>query len=115
MNVFSLDSQRFKIVLNVTNTGSRDGKETVQLYLSPLHAETERSVKELKAFKKIELSAGETKRVVFEIHKKDFARFDEKQMCWITDRGKYEILAGSSVKDIRVKDAVELTEGVYEK
>ncbi|MBE6355268.1 glycoside hydrolase family 3 C-terminal domain-containing protein [Treponema sp.] len=115
LNVIQMDSQRIKAVLNVKNTGARYGKETVQIYLSPVNPKTERSIKELKAFKKIELEAGETKRVVFEIHKKDFARFDENRQCWITDSGKYEIMAGSSVKDIRLKSSVELSEGFYEK
>ncbi|MCR5217636.1 beta-glucosidase [Treponema sp.] len=115
MEVIPVDSERFKIILNVENTGSMAGKETVELYISPLAPACQRSSIELKAFKKVFLEAGERKRIVLELSKKDFARFDSDYMCWKTDEGAYEIIAASSVRDKRLVKEIFLDGEVYEK
>ena len=64
-------NQALKASITVTNSGSKDGKEVVQLYIRDVVGSTTRPVKELKGFQKIELKAGETKTVTFNITPED--------------------------------------------
>ena len=57
----------YKVSVDVTNTGAREGKEIVQLYIGDNESSLERPVKELKGFKKVALAPGETAKVTFEI------------------------------------------------
>ena len=74
------DNETLTINVDVTNTGDRDGKETVLLYTSELYASIAPDTKRLRAFNKIELKAGETKTVTFKISAKDIA--------YVNDDGK---------------------------
>lgn len=85
------------VSVKITNTSEYDGKETVQLYVSS-DDQLFRCVKELKAFKKIELKAGETKTVEFEI-KDSF--FEVWQNGFKKAKGNYHIMIASSSKDIK--------------
>jgi len=78
------------ITVDVTNKGSRSGKEVVQLYVNDLVASITPSIKKLRAFDKIELAAGETKTVNFKIKSEDlaFVGVDNK---WITEAGEFEV------------------------
>ncbi len=87
----------------IKNTGDVDGAEVVQLYIRDLVATDPRPLKELKDFKKVFLKAGEKKEVSFEITNEDLSFFSLKQNKWIVESGEFEILIGSSSKDIRIK------------
>ena len=89
------------ITVPVTNTGSRAGKEIVQLYIADKEASVMRPEKELKGFAKFELAAGETKSVKFEIEKEALSFFDDKQHCWVAEPGEFEALIGAASDDIR--------------
>lgn len=89
------------VSLDVKNTGNYSGKETVQLYVSKLNSKVERADKELKAFKKIMIGKGQTAMLNMTIAVKDLAYFDSNSMKWVVEPGEYEILAGSSSKDIK--------------
>ena len=89
------------ITVPVTNTGSRAGKEIVQLYIADKEASVMRPEKELKGFAKVELAAGETKSVKFEIEKEALSFFDDKQHCWVAEPGEFEALIGAASDDIR--------------
>ncbi len=91
--------------LDVTNTGDRDGKEVVQLYVSDLQATVKRPPKELKAFQKISLTAGETKTVRFELDSRAFSFWDGE---WFVEPGVFDLLVGSSSQDIRARAAVSM-------
>lgn len=86
--------------LKVKNTGKYAGKETVQLYISKEGSAVERAEKELKAFKKIKIAAGETANVTLSIPVKDLAYYDANGKKWVVEPGKYKLLAGTSSKDI---------------
>ena len=86
--------------LKIKNTGKYAGKETVQLYVSKSGSVVERAEKELKAFKKIEIAAGETANVTLNIPVKDLAYYDVKTSKWVVEPGKYKLLAGTSSRDI---------------
>ena len=82
--------------INVTNTGSRTGAETVQLYISDKKASVVRPVKELKAFQKVFLQPGETKQVSFTIDRSALSFYDEQTSSWKAEPGDFEALAGTS-------------------
>lgn len=96
------------ITLPVTNTGSREGSEVIQLYISDLKSSLPRPVKELKGFSKVKLAPGETREVTFTIGKEALSFFDDTRHEWVAEPGKFEALVGASSTDIRNKVAFEL-------
>lgn len=97
----------FKVSVDVTNTGAREGKEIVQLYIGDHESTLERPVKELKGFKKIALAQGETKTVTFEITADMLKYYDPAQCAWVLESGKFTAYVGAASDDIRT--AVEFT------
>ena len=85
----------------VTNTGTREGKETVQLYVGDVKCSVDRPVKELKGFEKVSLAPGETKTVSFTIAPRDLQFFDEATHQWKSEPGKFKFYIGASSADIR--------------
>lgn len=96
------------ITLPVTNTGSREGSEVIQLYISDLKSSLPRPVKELKGFSKTKLAPGETREVTFTIGKEALSFFDDTRHEWVAEPGKFEAWIGASSTDIRNKVAFEL-------
>jgi beta-glucosidase len=94
------------VTVTVKNTGKREGKETVQLYVRDTHSSVVRPEKELKGFEKVTLKAGESKRVVFKLDKRAFAYYNTEIGDWYVEYGEFEILIGSSSADIRQKASV---------
>jgi len=94
--------------LTVKNTGDRDGKEVVQLYIADKEASVDRPEKELKGFEKVFLKAGETKKVSFAIDVDMLKFFDEETHAWKAEPGAFEALVGSASDDIRVRCSFEL-------
>lgn len=91
-----------KVSFQLTNTGKRRGKEVVQLYVHDEECKWTRPEKELKAFAKVELDPGEQQTIVFELEERDFSYFNTKYNRWAADTGYFQILLGSSSKDIRI-------------
>lgn len=98
-----------KLTFSVKNIGKRAGAETVQVYIASIAAQVDRPDKELKAFTKVELGAGRSKKISLTLKQKDFAYFDEQLHKFITDAGDYEILVGASCTDIRLRGIVTLS------
>ncbi len=96
------------INIPVKNTGSRTGKEVVQVYVSDLKSSLPRPIKELKGFSKVELNPGEEKTVSITLDSDAFKFFDDKQHKWIAEPGKFEVLVGASSTDIKDRVAFEL-------
>ncbi|MBR2528710.1 MAG: glycoside hydrolase family 3 C-terminal domain-containing protein [Blautia sp.] len=94
------DTQTLSVCVDVTNTGSRSGKEVVQLYVGAPECEVFRPVRELKGFEKIELSPGETKTVTFSLDRRAFAYWNTKLHDWFVADGDYTIQIGRSSRDI---------------
>ena len=92
-----------RVSVDITNTGTRDGKEVVQLYVSDKVSSVPRPSKELKGFKKLLLKSGEKQTVIFKLDKRSFAFYDIGKKQWVAETGEYELLAGSSSRDIRQK------------
>jgi len=83
----------------VTNTGSRQGAEVVQLYIRDLKASVTRPVKELKGFSKIDLKPGESRKVTFALTAEDLA-FYNQTMTKVTEPGKFEVFVGGNSRDV---------------
>lgn len=100
------------VTLQIKNTGSRAGKEVVQLYVSaPDNAAANKPAKELKAFAKTgELQPGQAQTVTLELPKSELASFDAEASAWVVTPGRYELLIGASSRDIRAKLSVEAAE-----
>ena len=97
------------VSLNVTNAGSRDGAEVVQLYVHDTQPQIDKPVRELKGFQRVELKAGETKKVSFEIKPRALSYCDVAGKQWKADAGNYELQIGSSSRDIRLTVPLQLT------
>ena len=90
----------FKVSIDVTNTGSREGKEIVQLYIGDEESSLERPVKELKGFKKIALAPGARAKVTFEIEP-DMLKFYDPERGWVLEEGGFTAYIGAASDDIR--------------
>jgi beta-glucosidase len=97
-----------QVALKVKNTGSRAGAEVVELYVHDGHAKIDRPVHELKAFRRVELAAGETKTVEFTLDRNAFSYWNPATKAWQADPGTFEIQAGASSRDIRLKAPFDL-------
>jgi beta-glucosidase len=95
------DGGNIAITVNVKNSGDRKGKEVVQLYIGDEKASVVRPLKELKHFQKIELEAGESQDVTFNISVDDLKFYDESVAGWKAEAGKFRAYIGSSSTDIR--------------
>ena len=91
------------VSLTVKNTGKYDGSEVVQLYVGLRNAIVFRPEKELKGFKKVFLKSGESKTVTIPFDDKTFRYWNVKTDNWEIEMGDYDIMAGASVNDIRLK------------
>jgi len=98
-----------KVSVQVKNIGTRVGKEIVQLYVSDKEASLPRPIKELKGFAKVELKPDETKTVGFTLSDRDFSFYNPYLGKWVAEAGKFEILIGSSSKDIQLVGPCTLT------
>ena len=94
-----------KIQVRVKNTGVRNGTETVQVYIRNI-ADKEGPLKTLKAYRKVDLQAGESKTVTIDLPRKSFEGWDAKTNTMRVVSGKYEIMVGNSSAD---KDLKKIT------
>jgi beta-glucosidase len=103
----SSDSQ-LKVTLKLTNQGRRKGAEVVQLYLHDGHSAVDRPVKELKAFQRVQLSPGQSTVVSFTLDKNALAYYSTEKKTWIAEPGKFDVLVGTSSRDIRLQQSFDL-------
>ncbi len=96
------------VSLNIRNTGKIDGDEIVQLYIHDPVASVEREVRSLKGFERVSLKAGEQKEVRFRIDKSHLSFFDTTTNRWVAEPGQFEVIAGSSSRDLRLKQSFTL-------
>ena len=84
---------------DLTNTGSRDGAEVAQLYIGASLCDVVRPLKELKAYQRVFLRAGETKHVTLQPGKEAFCYYDAAMHYGLHD-GRYALLLGTSSEEI---------------
>lgn len=99
------------VSFDLENTGSQAGKEVVQIYVANHASQTIVPVDELRDFVKVELQPGETKHLTVKLSRRAFAWYNPENETWEADNGQYEILVGSSSRDIRLRQKFELTIG----
>lgn len=92
---------KLTVKLTVKNTGTREGQEVVQLYISDKKSSLPRPVKELKGFRKVRLAPGEAKEVTFTIDKEALSFFDDARHAWVAEPGKFEAVIAASAADIK--------------
>ena len=93
----------YEVSVTVKNTGSYDGKEVVQLYISaPDNKAANKPAKELKAYAKTKLlKPGESEMLTLTVKAEDLASFDEAASAWVVAEGEYQFLIAASSQDIK--------------
>lgn len=89
--------------VNITNTGNRPGKETVQLYIRDMVGSITRPVKELIGFQQVTLAPGETRKVSFNITVNDL-RFYNSDLQYVYEPGAFKVFIGASSADVKESD-----------
>lgn len=102
----ALTGALYEIAVTVKNDSDRAGKEVVQIYVSPENSKKERPYHELRAFEKIELEPGQEKTVRLLLTGQAFTYYDEEQHAFTIEKGAYEVQAGSSSRDIRLRQKI---------
>ncbi|MDR0619370.1 MAG: glycoside hydrolase family 3 C-terminal domain-containing protein [Bacteroidales bacterium] len=107
--ITKIEGEIMRLDIKVKNTGTTDGAEVVQLYISDKKSSLPRPVKELKDFDKVYVEAGKTAIATVSITADDLKYYDDKKGQWVLEAGDFEALVGSSSSDIRltVKFAVK--------
>lgn len=100
------DTEVLRVSVRVANTGSRAGKEVVQLYVRDPESSVIRPDKELKGFDKVALAPGESRVVTFELDKRSFSYYDPEAREWTVETGDFELLIGRSSRDIVLSETV---------
>ncbi len=103
------ENDQLQVTLTVTNSGKVKGKEVIQLYVADKESTVQRPVQELKAFDKIELEPGESKEVSLTLNNRDFSYYSKVYDRWLAESGEFDILIGSSSRDIRLKGSLNLS------
>jgi len=93
--------ERIRATVTVTNTGTRPGKEVVQLYVGALDAPSPRPPRELKGFEKVDLAPGESRVVSFAVMTRDLSHWSIRAHGWVQEPGRFELSVGASSRDIR--------------
>ncbi len=93
--------------MTVTNTGAVRGGEVVQVYVRDVEATVARPPDELKAFAKVWLDPGASKELSFELDERAFAFWDIDAHDWIVEPGEFELLVGTSSRNIHHRVTVQ--------
>ena len=96
------------VKFTIQNAGTLPGSEVTQLYIQDVECSVPRPLKELKGFQKVELKQGEEKVVSILLSKRDFSFWNPQIKDWYAEKGKFNVLVGSSSQDIRLKKEIEL-------
>jgi beta-glucosidase len=97
---------------DIANAGSRDGEEVAELYVSQEHPRLPRPPKELKGFAKVLVRAGESRTLQIPLELPAFSYYDPSAGGaggWVADKDSFDILIGSSSRDIRLRGKYDLT------
>src|SRR5262249_23057174 len=105
--VASAAAPKVIISCDVTNAGSREGDEVVQLYTHESVTSVTTYEKNLRGFERIHLKPGETKTVSFILTHDDLALWD-RQMHFVVEPGKFKVMIGSGSEDIRLNGVFEI-------
>ena len=102
------DKKNIRVTVSVKNTSGRDGEEVVQLYASYPDSKVERPSKQLRAFKRIPIKAGETREVTLTVPKEELGYWNEEKQMFVVEPGTVKLLIGASSEDIRLEGKIRL-------
>jgi len=102
------DKKNIRVTVSVKNTSGRDGEEVVQLYASYPDSKVERPSKQLRAFKRIPIKAGESREVTLTVPKEELGYWNEEKQMFVVEPGTVKLLIGASSEDIRLEGKVKL-------
>ncbi len=97
-----------EVSFDITNVSEVDGSEVAQVYVHEVHPTVFRPYKELKAFEKVDIKAGETVRVTLPLDRRAFAFYSTAIDDWMVNPGHFEILVGPNAVDIELGTSVEI-------
>ena len=101
--------QKINLSLKIKNTGYVEGKEIIQVYISKINSKIDRPTKELKGFSKTRLlNVAESSILDIEIPLSDFSYWNEEINNWSIENGEYNILIGSSSRDIKLEEKIKI-------
>jgi beta-glucosidase len=103
------DGGEVTVTADITNSGNLDGDEVVQLYLSYPNGTDPRLVKELKAFKRVNIPAGKTQTVGFTLNATAFEHWSEEAGAMRVQPGNVEVMIGRSSGDIQLSETLTIT------
>jgi beta-glucosidase len=103
---------KVNVEFDVQNTGTVAGAEVAQIYLHQVACRVSRPFKELKAFKKVFLAPGETKTISVDLDSSSVSYYKEKLEDFAYDKGEYDLLIGSSSRDIRLNGSFVITDSL---
>ena len=101
--------ETIKLSFSLKNTGKVDGAEAVQVYTSQPKASVLRPVKELKAFKKVFLKAGETQSIELEVKVKALAFYNDQTQSWKVEQGEFILHNASSAADVQSSVSIKVS------
>lgn len=102
------DTDELKVSFKIKNVGDIAGAEIAQVYVSDTESTIFRPEKELRAFKKVFLEAGEEKTIELTLDKRAFAFFNVEIDDWFVESGEFQILVGASSRDIKLSKSVNV-------
>lgn len=108
LNVAAGPGAAVEVGFDVRNTGGCDGKEVAQLYVANPDRTLPHPPKELRAFQKLSLAAGETQHVRLHVDRQSLSYYDPGHSDWVFAPGSYEIMVGSSSRDIRLRGTAKV-------
>ncbi len=107
-STINVDNENIEISVDIKNIGEVTGKEAVQIYFGKKDSIFKRPIKELKAFTKIEVLPGETKKASVVIPFSDLAIYDTSRSMWRVEEGEYQVYIAASSQDIRLTGSVRI-------
>ncbi|KAJ7580808.1 glycoside hydrolase family 3 protein [Mycena floridula] len=107
-----IPSLKISVAFTIKNTSDISGREIAQVYVADTESSLPRAVKELKAFIKVSLDAGESKRVTLRMDREAFGYYDDRRASWVAEKGKFGVLFGASLSDMKLVGETELAETV---
>jgi beta-glucosidase len=96
---------KIKVSFDVINVGQREAADVPQLYIRDITSSQPRPTRELKAFSKVNLKAGETAHITLELSQEELSFYHPEKHQWITENGVFEAQIGHHVNDIVLKGA----------
>lgn len=104
----TVESKAVKVSFDISNIGERAGAAVAQIYVADKYPKVKKAAKELKAFEKIYLEAGETREISLMLEREAFTYYDEASHSFRADAGSYMLLLAKNAEEIADVTEIEL-------